>query len=292
MFVNYSRPAMRIKGNIAVANNILQRLAAVKISLTPFLDSDVQGLDSTLKGINFRCKNLAAIKRAFDGATDYLGRTAFYYNGQYSSGKILRELIRNAPGLLDMSFAATDGYGYREIRDMPILPSLPSFRQVRPSAALNSRFGFDDEQEVNFEITSVHAALAEKVCNVHIDNFGFVMRGPSGAFLTADFGQHAADELGLKDKLAPLLGRAIGKVFRTDGQAAGSWIARNVNLELPNHHNGFRKGAGLSVTPTPNLRVSAKFTAKCGYCRNVEEDFGIPIPDGWSVGMGVTYKWK
>jgi hypothetical protein len=283
---------MRIRGNAAVANEILLRLRDVKISLPPFLDSDIEGLDSTLKGINFKCKNLPDIKKAFDRATDYLSRIAFYYNGQYSSGKILKELIRNAPVLLDMSYAATDGYGYREIRDMPIIPSLSSFRSVRPSAGFNSRFGFDDEQEMHFEVSSLHAALAEKFCNVHIDNFGFVMRGPSGAFLTPDFGQHAADELGLKDKLAPLLGRGIGRLFRVDGLAVGNWISRNVNLDLPNYRNSYRKGVGLSVTPTPNLKISAKFTAKCGYCRNVEEDFGIPIPDGWSVGVGVTYNWK
>ena len=60
---------------------------------------------------------------------------------------------------------------------------------------------------------------------------------------------------------------------------------------LPNYRNGYRKGVGMSVTPTPNLKVSAKFTASCGYCRKVEEDFGIPIPDGWSFGMGLTWKW-
>jgi hypothetical protein len=283
---------MEIQGNVAVANQILLRLRDVKVSLNSFLASPVEGLDSILKGINFMCKDLPEIKAAFDHASDYLGRTAFYYNGQYSSGKILRELVRNAPVLLDMSYAATDGYGYREIRDMPILPSLPSFRPVRPSTAFNSRFGFDDEQEVYFEVTSLHAALSEKVCNIHIDNMGFVMRGPSGAFLTLDFGQHAVNELGLKDRLSPLLGRGIGRLFRVDGKEVGNWIARNIDVDLPNYRNGYRMGAGLSVTPTPDLKISAKFTAKCGYCKNVEEDFGIPIPDGWSVGLGVTYKWK
>ena len=178
------------------------------------------------------------------------------------------------------------GYGYREIRDMPILPSLPAFRSVRPSAAFNSRFGFDDEQEVDFDVTSVHAALAEKICNVHIDKFGFVMRGPFGAFLTLDFGQHTADELGLEEKIAPLLGRGIGRMFRVDGKEVGNWIARNINLDLPNYRSGYRKGVGVSVTPTSNLKVSAKFTAECGCSTNMEEDFGIPIPDGWSVGLG------
>src|SRR5262249_23936088 len=109
--------------------------------------------------------------------------------------------------------------------------------------------------------------------------------------LSLDFGQHAADELGLKDKLAPVLGRGIGRVFRVDGKKAGDWIARNVDIVLPNSRNSFRKGIGLFVTPTPNLTISAKFTAKCGYCKNVEHDFGIPIPDGWSLGAGITYNW-
>jgi hypothetical protein len=282
---------MRTTGNLGVANEVLQRLKDVKICLEPFLDSEVEGLDSILKGINFKCKDLPTIKHAFDGATDYLGRTAFYYNGQYSSGQILKELVRNAPVLLDMSYAATDGYGYREIRDMPIIPDLPAFKPVRLSPGFNSRFGFDDEQEVNYEVTSVHAALGEKICNIHIDKFGFVLRGPAGAFLSLDFGQHGVDELGLKDRLAPVLGRGIGKVFRVDGKKVGNWIARNVDIELPNSRNSFREGIGLSVTPTPNLTITAKFTAKCGYCKNVDQDFGIPIPDSWSIGGGVTYHW-
>lgn len=275
-----------------MVNEILQRLLDVKVNLQPLATSAVDGLDSTLKGIIFKCQDMQMMKQVFEVATDYLGQKAFYYNGKYSSGNIKWELIRNAPSLLDMSYAATDGYGYREIRDMPIIPSLPTFDRVRLNRSFNSRFGFDDEQEIHFEVTSLHAALSEKVCNVHIDNFGFVMRGPSGAFLTPDFGQHAADELGLKDKLAPILGKTIGKIFRIDRKEVGNWIAKNINLELPNYRNSYRPGIGVSVTPTPNVKISAKFTGKCGYCSDVEETFRIPIPDGWSLGMGVTYKFK
>jgi hypothetical protein len=42
----------------------------------------------------------------------------------------------------------------------------------------------------------------------------------------------------------------------------------------------------------PLEKVSAKFAARCGYCGKVEMDYGIPTPDGWSVGVGITYKWK
>jgi hypothetical protein len=274
-----------------VASEILARLRDVKIVLDPYLASAIEARDSTLKGIDFACKDLPTIKGAFDRATDYLGRTAFYYNGRYGSGQIARELIRNAPGMLDMSFAATEGYGYREIRDMPLVPSLRAFRSERPSASFNSRFGFEDEQETHFEVTSLHAALGEKKCNIHIDNVGFVLRGPKGAFLTLDFLQHAVDELGFKEKLTPILGLAIGKLFRVDGEEVGNWMARNVTLDLPSYRNSYRPGIGVSVTPTPNLKVSAKFSAKCGYCKDAEE-VPLAIPDGWSVGVGLTYRWK
>ncbi len=287
-----------VKGNLAVARAICERLRDVHITLDPFVASPVCALDSTLKGINFTCKDLRTIKQVFDTATDSLGRRAFYYNGQYSSGAILRELIRNAPDLLDISFAATDGYGYREIRDMPLLPSLSSFRPAQVNPSFSSRFGFEDEQSVSFDVTSLHAALGDKICNVHIDQMGFVVRGPYGVFLNPDFPQHLVNELGLQTDLAPYLGQGIGRVLKlthllrsNQGEAIGNWIARNVNLELPNFRNGYRPGVGISVTPTPRLTISGKFTARCSFCREREQDFGIPIPDGWSVGIGVTYRF-
>src|SRR5262245_53481551 len=108
---------MKITGNLTVANEILQRLQDVKVSLDNYLASDIKGAETTLKGIDFQCLDLAAIKHKFEITTDYLGQKAFYYNGVYNHKKILEGLIRNAPQPLDMSFAASDGFGYREIRD-------------------------------------------------------------------------------------------------------------------------------------------------------------------------------
>jgi len=202
------------------------------------------------------------------------------------------------PDLLDVSFAATDGYGYREIRDMPLLPSLSSFLPQKSSASFKSRFGFDDEQSVSFEVSSLHAALGEKVCNIHIDQMGFVVRGPYGVFLNPNFPQHLVNELGLQTMLAPYLGQGIGKLLkltnllRSDkSKEIGNWIAKNVSLELPSHLNGYRPGGALRVKATPRLTISTKFTAKCNFCREREEDFGIPIPDGWSIGFGIQFKF-
>ena len=291
---------MNVTGDLTVAKAICDRLKDVHISLDPFVAASVNALDSTLKGINFNCKDLDTIKRAFNSATDTLGRPAFYYNGQYSSGKILRELIRNAPDLLDISFAATDGYGYREIRDMPLLPSLSSFRPAQANPSFSSRFGFEDEQTVSFDVTSLHAALGDQICNVHIDQMGFVIRGPYGVFLDPDFPQHLVNELGWQTDLAPYLGLGIGRVLklthlvRTDqGKAIGNWMAKNVNLELPNFRNGYRPGVGISVNATPRLTISAKYTAKCGICQERGDEFQMPIPepDGSSIGVGLTYRF-
>jgi hypothetical protein len=290
---------MTVKGNLSVAKEICQRLRDVHIEIEPFVASTVTAYDSTLKGIDFQCKDLKAIKQTFDKATDSLGRQAFYFNGQYSSGKILKELIRNMPDLIDVSFAATDGYGYREIRDMPLLPSLSGFMPPKSSGVFNSRFGFDDERSLHFEVSSLHAALGEKVCNIHIDQMGFVVRGPSSVFLNPDFPQHLVSELGLQTMLAPYLGQGITRILkftnllRADKSSKDieNWVARNISLELPSSKNSYRPGVALRVKATPRLTVSTKFTAKCNFCREREEDFGIPIPDGWSVGVGIQYKF-
>lgn len=289
---------MKITGNSQVAQAILDRLRDVRVNLGPHVSGDVNALDSTLKGINFAPANLQKLRAVFDSARDALGQIAFYFNGQYSSGSIPRELVRNLPHLIDVSFAASDGYGYREIRDMPVLPTLSSFLPERSSGSFRSRFGFEDEQTMNFEVTSLHAALGEKICNVHIDNIGFVLRGPNGAFLNPNFPQHLFDELGNKTFFAPVAGKVIGRALQLSsitrknyGKDIGNWMARNIHLDLPSHRTGYRLGGGVSVTPTPNLTISVKYTAKCGYCGNKEEDFGIPIPDGSSIGVGVTYRF-
>jgi hypothetical protein len=293
---------MGIKGNGSVAKEILNRLQDVSVNLAPFVDGDIEGLSSVQKGINFKVKDVKAVKHCFNNATDGLGRQAFYYNGRKYSGKILKELIRNAPHLLDMSFAATDGYGYREIRDMPLLPRLNPHSGRRMSKSFNAQF-FNDERDYNYEVTSLHAALSEKVCNVHIDVFGFVLRGPYGPFLMPDFGLHSGDELGLKDKAAPHLGRFVAAVanrlpltrLQLDAKETGNWIAKNVTLDLPNYRSGYRPSVGVSVTPTKNLTLSVKFSAKCGYCRDEEkEEVRMPVPsisDGRSITGGATLRF-
>jgi hypothetical protein len=290
---------MDITGNLAVAKEIIERLRDVRICLDTFVASPVKGLDSTLKGIDFKCKDLDKIKKAFDDARDPFGRQAFYYNGQYSSGKIFKELIRNMPDLLDVSFAATDGYGYREIRDMPLLPSLSTkFLPSKENSNFASRFGFDDEETLSFDVSSLHGALGKDKCNVHIDQIGFVVRGPSGAFLNPDFPQHLVNELGLQDKLAPYLGMGLGRILKAtnilrsdQGEAIGNWISKNVSVKLPNFKNGYRPGVTLAIKPTPRLEVSVRYTAKCNFCKQQEQDFGIPIPDGSSIGVGFEYRF-
>jgi hypothetical protein len=55
---------------------------------------------------------------------------------------------------------------------------------------------------------SLHCAVAPDLCNVHLDNVGFRVDG-----YNPDAGQHIVDELIWQDKVAPLLGTAIGKIL-------------------------------------------------------------------------------
>jgi hypothetical protein len=119
----------------------------------------------------------------------------------------------------------------------------------------------------------------------------------------ADFGLHSVDELGLKDKAAPHLGRAVAAIanrlpllrLQLDAKQTGNWIAKNVTVDLPNYRNGYRPSVGVSVTPKKNLTLSLKFSSKCVYCRNQEdEEIRMPVPsitDGRSVTGGATYRF-
>ena len=70
-----------------------------------------------------------------------------------------------------------------------------------------NRFGSAGSIERRRDITSIHAAIMDDICNVHIDEIGFVMRGiGSEGGMTPDFGQHLVDELLWKTFLSPVLG--------------------------------------------------------------------------------------
>jgi hypothetical protein len=87
--------------------------------------------------------------------------------------------------------------------------------------------------------TALHAAVAASVCNVHIDERGFVVSTPDGAVVTPTFWGHLANELLLKTKFRDWLKGAIGD---NDVGAVVVEVINRLSLRFPDAENRF---AGL-----------------------------------------------
>lgn len=138
---------------------------------------------------------------------------------------------------LKASFGATVGEGFREQWRPPPQP--------RPALLPTTGYGSDrislgfGETGKRLTFTALHAAVSPSVCNVHIDERGFVVSTPEGAVVTPTFWGHLANELLLKTKFRDWLDGAIGD------NAVGAVVVEAVNrlsLRFPDAENGF---AGL-----------------------------------------------
>jgi hypothetical protein len=138
---------------------------------------------------------------------------------------------------LKASFGATVGEGFRE----QWRPPPPSRAALLPTTSYGSdrlSLGFGETGK-RLTFTALHAAVAPEICNVHIDERGFVVSTPEGAVVTASFWGHLANELLLKTKFRDWLDGLIGD------NAVGAVVVEAVNrvsLRFPDAENRF---AGL-----------------------------------------------
>lgn len=140
---------------------------------------------------------------------------------------------------LKASFGATVGEGFREQWRPP--PQPRGVAALMPTTSYGSKrisLGFGETGK-RLTFTALHAAVAASVCNIHIDERGFVVSTPEGAVVTPSFWGHIANELLLKTKFRDWLDGAIGD------NVVGSLVVEAVNrlsLRFPDSENGF---AGL-----------------------------------------------
>lgn len=138
---------------------------------------------------------------------------------------------------LKASFGATVGEGFRERWRPPPGPRPP----LLPATSYGSKrlsLGFG-ETGTRLTFTALHAAVHKSVCNVHIDERGFVVDTPEGAIVGPSFYGHLANELLLKSLFRDWLNEKIG------ANVAGAVVVEVVNrlaLRFPDAENGF---AGL-----------------------------------------------
>lgn len=235
---------------------------------------------TVLGGIFFHPKSFESIWHAFRMANNTKGERAFDYFSLKRSK--LEHFFKSVFSLnmLDISYLATRGYGFREIwnplelDDRPLFPARErggNFSHGWDKSFAN-RFGSAGSIERRRDITSIHAAIMDDICNVHIDEIGFVMRGIGGeGGMTPDFGQHLVDELLWKTFLSPVLGD----------------LGEHVTFDLPSSRSGYAPSIGLTVDlPKLGTSISGAFTFNCKCLPGGRTYLDTP-PGGWSVGFSL-----
>jgi hypothetical protein len=180
---------------------IADRLAELRppVWIADHIDRTKLKVGSTvLDGITFRPKDRDKLFDALHNAKDKYGKKAF-----------AEAKIDNEPHwALKLSFGATHGDGFRETWRFPPLSDRPLVdgggdRYARQAARRFSG-NFGDAMDLPI-MTSLHCAVAADVCNVHIDQTGFVIEGAADNIsLTPDFLQHLVNELLFKTNLKAL----------------------------------------------------------------------------------------
>ena len=216
---------------------------------------------STLDGVGFIAVNPSALARAFDQATDAAGQ------------KVLTSM-KEDPGhwALKASFGATIGTGWREVwrpgPDRPPATVLESPGQG--SRLLTMRFGTAGS---SLRFTALHCAVDERsgVCNIHIDETGFVLGVPTGGVaLTPSMYDHLMNELLVKTKFRDWL---AGKMPNKDAAASVGEAIRRFSLVFPNASNGFE---GLDKTIN-NLRKPRSLGEGVGTAWRILRPIGATI---------------
>ena len=169
---------------------ISSRLARLGIQIEDHIvdGSEVKEAATTLDGIKFHPKDSKKLKEALRQAKDSIGRKAF-------ATRWINK-IEHKP--IALSFAATEGTGFREIWRFPPLPETKLRVNNSPDWNTNYSSNFGVSMTLP-DSTSLHCDVSEHKCNIHIDEAGFVIEEPSGrVVVTADLFQHTANELVFK----------------------------------------------------------------------------------------------
>jgi hypothetical protein len=230
----------------AVYNEIARRLTACNPPVV--LDDHIGRIQrfgqTTLDGINFFARDYKKLKQTLVEAKNGIGEPFFGH-------AILDNLDHWA---LRISFLATDGTGFREaswlkLRETPLMGAGPLDRREGRGWRRNAgRFtGAFPEADVLPDMSSLHCAVSNQGCNIHVDDVGFVLYDDAGNLvLDPDVVQHLFNEL----------------IFKTYGKyLLPEAVVNRVNLVLPSTANDFnRVGLSVDVYKTKKYRVTVSAT--------------------------------
>src|SRR5262249_60893776 len=181
---------------------------------------------------------------------DSLGRS-MGLNCRVTGGKVFFRGSRPARdhSAGSLSFLARDGIGLRQIwqtfpAERPIQTTNP-----RTGPAMDPKFSgrFGDSANLP-DLTSVHCAVSKRMCNVHIDEMGFVVKDAKGnVIVDPDALRHIFVEL----------------LWKTDLQGKlPFWALDHVNFTIPSSPNDFSR-AGVSIDVAKFGRVNIALAGTC-----------------------------
>jgi hypothetical protein len=229
-----------------VYNELVRRLLACNPPVV--LDDHIGRIQrfgkTTLDGVNFFARDYKKLKQTLIDAKGSSGAPFFAH-------AILDNLDHWA---LRISFLATNGTGFREasqlkLSDKPLMGSGPLDRRESRAWRRNAgRFvGAFPEADVLPDMSSLHCAVSNQGCNIHVDDVGFVLYDETGNLVVdPDVLQHLFNEL----------------IFKTYGKyLLPEAIVNRVNLVLPSTANDFnRVGVSVDAYKTRKYRVTVSAT--------------------------------
>lgn len=245
---------MPTKGAHAKRSSTYEKIASRLARLNPpvkigehLVESSLVAKDNTLDGINFeptidRKTNKPTLLAALRAAKDTLGKPAFAESG-----------IDPAHWALEASYGETLGIGFREIWRLRLSNRPLRWNEGKPGlnlpsldAGFSAHFG---DNPTLPDLSSLHCAVTRVICNIHIDEMGFVMESADGEIaVNPDFLRHTIVELLWKTNLR-------GKL--------PDWAVDHVNLIIPSSPNKYSR-VGVSFDLVQSDKVKLAVTGTCG----------------------------
>ena len=225
---------------------IFRRMEGLGIDLDNYIGKNLEANRSVLDGINFVATDHNDLINVLTNLKYPAGDNVFFRGSRSGRGHFVGNL----------SFLATDGIGFRQIWQ-----TFPSERPIAKSNDPNApavdtrgsaRFG--DNQNLP-DLTSVHIAVSKRLCNVHIDQMGFMV--------TDQYGTRIVDPDALRHIFVELL-------WKTDLQGKlPFWALDNINFVIPSSPNDFSR-VGVTIDVAKFGKVNVALNGTCSVDGHME----------------------
>lgn len=112
---------------------------------------------------------------------------------------------------------------------------------------------------------SLHVAIGTTTCNVHIDEFGFVERGPNGEeYFTPDLFPHIVDELGYRAYVRPVMHKILDGGLPGFLSEPAKKLVDLTYIVAPSAKNRYELRFGPGAKLISSKKVDLRFEFTCG----------------------------